>query len=49
VARMYGEIKRRPVYVVAERQGVLPLAQQVRSEESGRTPTVSEGPRVASN
>jgi polyisoprenyl-phosphate glycosyltransferase len=49
VARMYGEIKRRPVYVVAERQGVLPLAQQVRSEESGRTSTVSERPRVASN
>ncbi len=49
VARMYGEIKRRPVYVVAERLGLPSVRQQVRTDEHDQPPTVSERPRVASN
>jgi hypothetical protein len=49
VARMYGEIKRRPVYVVAERLGLPSVRQQIRTDEHDQTPTVSERPRVASN
>lgn len=49
VARMYGEIKRRPVYVVAERLGVPQVHQQIRTDESDRAPNASERPRVASN
>ena len=36
VARMYGEIKRRPVYVVAERLGVSPIQQHIESDEYDR-------------
>lgn len=43
VARMYGEIKRRPVYVVAERLG-LPAAQgQSRNDGPGPPPTSRNG------
>lgn len=46
VARMYGEVKRRPVYIVAERVGFPPV--QTRSDEPG-VPTFAELPRAASN
>jgi glycosyltransferase involved in cell wall biosynthesis len=49
VARMYSEIKQRPVYVVAERLGVSPGQPQMRDEEFDRAQTASERPRVASN
>ncbi len=49
VARMYGEIKRRPVYVVAERLGLAPAQRQARTEGLDQPETHSERPRVASN
>ena len=44
IARMYGEVKRRPVYVVAERVG-FPKAE-ARSDEP---PALAELPRAASS
>jgi polyisoprenyl-phosphate glycosyltransferase len=49
VARMYGEIKRRPVYVVAERLGIPAVQPQIRTEEADGEPALAERPRVASN
>ena len=49
VARMYGEIKRRPVYVVAERLGVSLVEQQVHTGETEPASTVPERPRLASS
>jgi hypothetical protein len=46
---MYGEVKRRPVYVVAERLGVSLVEQQVRTGESDQASPVPERPRLASN
>jgi dolichol-phosphate mannosyltransferase len=49
VARMYGEVKRRPVYVVAERLGIPAAQPQIRTEEADGEPAPAERPRVASN
>jgi polyisoprenyl-phosphate glycosyltransferase len=49
VARMYGEIKRRPVYVVAERLGIPAVQPQIRTEQADGQPALAERPRVASN
>jgi dolichol-phosphate mannosyltransferase len=46
IARMYGEVKRRPVYVVAERLGFPPA--QARSDGSA-APALAELPRAASH
>jgi glycosyltransferase involved in cell wall biosynthesis len=48
VARMYGEVKRRPVYVVAERLGLAPAQSQSRPDEFGHAPVPLERSRVAS-
>ncbi len=49
VARMFSEIKRRPVYVVAERLGFPPAQRQDRTDEFDQARAFSERPRVASN
>jgi len=49
VARMYGEIKRRPVYVVAERLGIASAQQRSRSQEIDHPPLPAERSRIASN
>jgi dolichol-phosphate mannosyltransferase len=46
IARMYGEVKRRPVYIVAERVGFPPA--QARSNEP-TAPALAELPRAASS
>ena len=49
VARMYSEIKRRPVYVVAERLGFPSTQRQTRTDGFDQAPALAERPRVASN
>jgi polyisoprenyl-phosphate glycosyltransferase len=49
VARMYGEIKRRPVYVVAERLGLASAQQRSRSDELGHPPLPAERSRISPN
>jgi dolichol-phosphate mannosyltransferase len=57
VARMYGEIKRRPVYVVAERLGVLAVPSRAEADQPmirtnegmARAPDPAHLPRQASN
>lgn len=49
VARMFSEIKRRPVYVVAERLGFPPAQRQIQTEELDQAPAFSERSRAASS
>ena len=49
VARMFSEIKRRPVYVVAERLGFPSAQREIRNDEFDRAPPLAERPRAASN
>jgi polyisoprenyl-phosphate glycosyltransferase len=49
VARMYGEIKRRPVYVVAERLGLASAQQRSRSDELDHPPMSAERSRISPN
>jgi hypothetical protein len=46
IARMYGEVKRRPVYIVAERLG-FPKAEA--RSDGPAAPALAELPRVVSN
>jgi len=48
VARMYGEVKRRPAYVVAERLGFPPVRREAPRDEPGAS-TLAELPRATSS